>query len=73
VSVGAQWLVPSTVDTELIYQITKALWNQNSRKLLDNGHVKGKSIRLETALDGIAVPLHAGAKQFYDEIGMSVE
>ncbi len=73
VSVGAQWLVSSTVDTELIYQITKALWNQNSRKLLDNGHVKGKSIRLETALDGIAVPLHAGAKQFYDEIGMSVE
>ncbi|MFV2031970.1 MAG: TAXI family TRAP transporter solute-binding subunit [Gammaproteobacteria bacterium] len=73
ISVGAQWLVAASVDTELVYQITRALWNQNSRKLLDNGHAKGKSITLETALDGIAVPLHAGAKRFYDEIGMSVE
>lgn len=70
VSVGAQWLVASTMDDETIYQITKTLWNQNSRKLLDGGHAKGRYITLETAMDGIAVPLHPGARRFYDEIGM---
>ncbi len=70
ISVGAQWLVSSSVDAQLVYAITRALWNQNSRSLLDNGHAKGKSITLETALDGIAVPLHPGAHRYYREIGL---
>ncbi len=69
ISVGAQWLVSSAVDPQLVYAITRALWNRNSRRLLDNGHAKGRAIRLETALDGIAVPLHPGAQRFYREIG----
>lgn len=72
-SVGAQWLVSSDIDDELVYAITQTLWSENSRRLLDNGHAKGKAIRLETALRGIAVPLHPGARRFYDEIGMAVE
>ena len=57
---------------ELVYEITKALWNDNSRNLLDNGHAKGKVIRLETALkgiEGLEVPLHPGAERFYREVG----
>jgi hypothetical protein len=71
VSVGAQWLVASSVDEEMVYQITRALWNENSRRLLDSGHAKGKHILLQTALDGITVPLHPGAKRFYVEQGMA--
>ena len=58
---------------ELIYEITKALWNDNTRKLLDNGHAKGKVIKLETALkglDGLDVPLHPGAEKYYREVGL---
>ena len=58
---------------ELIYEITKALWNDQTRKLLDNGHAKGKVITLDTALqglDGLNVPLHPGAEKFYREKGM---
>ncbi len=73
VSVGAQWLVASSMNEEMIYQITKTLWNHNSRILLDNGHAKGKLITLETAMHGVAVPLHPGARRFYDEIGISAE
>ena len=71
VSVGAQWLVASSVESDLVYEITKTLWNGNSRRLLDNGHIKGRSIRIDSALDGIAVPLHPGAKRFYEENGVS--
>jgi len=58
---------------ELVYEITKALWSPTARKLLDNGHPKGKAITVETALDGvegIGVPLHPGAEKYYREIGM---
>ena len=70
VAVGAQWFTSAKEDEELIYQITKALWNDKSRKLLDVGHAKGKTITLDTALNGIGVPLHAGAERFYKEVGL---
>jgi len=73
VSVGAQWLVSSSIDDEMVYEITRSLWNQNSRRLLDSGHVKGKYISLPTALDGVAIPLHPGSRRYYSEIGMTSE
>jgi TRAP transporter TAXI family solute receptor len=70
VAVGAQWYTSAKEDEELIYNITKALWNQETRKLLDVGHAKGKTITPESALNGIGVPLHAGAEKFYKEAGL---
>ena len=63
----------SDLDEELIYGITKALWGDQARRLLDTGHAKGKAVTLETALDGILsldVPIHPGAERFYKEVGM---
>ena len=70
VSVGAQWFTNAKEDEELIYNITKALWNDESRKLLDVGHAKGKTITPDTALNGVGVPLHPGAEKFYKEAGL---
>ncbi len=70
VAVGAQWFTSASEDEELIYNITKALWNEKSRKLLDVGHAKGKTITTDSALNGIGVPLHAGAERFYKEAGL---
>ncbi|MEQ6202425.1 TAXI family TRAP transporter solute-binding subunit [Sulfitobacter sp. HNIBRBA2951] len=70
VAVGAQWFTSASQDEELIYNITKALWNDESRKLLDVGHAKGKTITAESALNGVGVPLHAGAERFYREAGL---
>ena len=70
ISIGAQWVVGAEADEELIYGITSALWHDNARKLLDSGHAKGKAINLETALDGIGIPLHPGAERFYREAGI---
>ena len=70
VAVGAQWFTSAKEDTDLIYKITKALWHKESRKLMDVGHAKGKTITPDTALSGVGVPLHPGAEKFYKEAGL---
>jgi TRAP transporter TAXI family solute receptor len=67
VSVNAIWATSSKQPAELIYAITAALWNSNTRKLLDSGHAKGKVIKLESAVQGLGIPLHPGAEKFYKE------
>ncbi|TDH36275.1 TAXI family TRAP transporter solute-binding subunit [Pseudohoeflea suaedae] len=69
-AVGAQWITSADQPEDLIYGITKALWNDNTRKQLDAGHAKGKSITKETALNGVGIPLHPGAEKFYKEAGL---
>ena len=69
-SVGAQWVTSADLPEDLIYGITAALWNDSTRALLDSGHQKGKMITLETALDGVGIPIHPGAEKFYREKGL---
>lgn len=70
VSVNAIWVTSSKLPNALIYAVTAALWDPNTRKLLDSGHTKGKTIKLASALDGLGIPLHAGAEKFYKEKGL---
>ena len=70
VSVNALWVTSIKQSEALIYAITAALWNANTRKLLDSGHAKGKVIRLDDSLQGLGIPLHPGAEKFYKEKGI---
>jgi TRAP transporter TAXI family solute receptor len=70
VSVNALWVTSSKLPEPLIYAVTAALWNPSTRKLLDSGHAKGKVIKLDMALEGLGIPLHAGAEKFYKEKGL---
>lgn len=69
-AVGAQWVTSDKQDANLVYEITKALWNANTRKLLDSGHAKGKAITRENAVAGAGIPFHPGAERFYKEQGL---
>ncbi|MGE0718402.1 MAG: TAXI family TRAP transporter solute-binding subunit [Alphaproteobacteria bacterium] len=70
VAVGAWWVTNNKQPDDLIYEITKALWNKNTRELLDSGHAKGKSIVQAGATKGVSVPFHPGAEKFYKEAGL---
>ncbi|NLL61977.1 MAG: TAXI family TRAP transporter solute-binding subunit [Candidatus Atribacteria bacterium] len=63
----ALWVCDSKLDPTLVYKMTKALWENND--ILAEVHAQGKNIKLETALNGMAVPLHPGAELYYKEIG----
>ncbi len=67
---GAQWITNESTDAGFVYELTKALWNKKTKKLFRNGHAKGKAVSIETAMDGIGIPLHPGAVRFYKEHGI---
>jgi hypothetical protein len=70
VAVGAQFVASSRLPDDLAYAVVRSLWNDNTRKLLDTGHPKGRQIRMESALAGAGIPVHDGAARFYREAGV---
>jgi TRAP transporter TAXI family solute receptor len=70
IAVGAQWVTSAKQPDALIYDVTKALWNDNTRKLLDSGHAKGRAIQQASATAGAGIPFHPGAEKFYKEKGL---
>lgn len=82
----AQWVVDNQVPKNVVYDLTKALWEKGTFVLRKAGaaaaeapsgaeimaaaHAKGKDVTLETALKGMAIPLHPGAAMYYKEKGM---
>ncbi len=56
------------VSEDTVYKMTKALWEHHG----DLVQVKKvwESVKLENALLGAALPVHPGAKKFYDEKGV---
>src|ERR1700720_525013 len=72
----ALWIVSADAPDDLIYAITKALWNDATQRLLEARAPLaplGKQVRVEDALDGLSIPLHPGAKRFYREAGLPVD
>jgi TRAP transporter TAXI family solute receptor len=71
----AQWVVDEQVPEELVYNLTKALWEKGKDGLsgadvMAKVHAKGKDVQLKTALSGMAIPLHPGAAKYYREKGL---
>jgi hypothetical protein len=70
ISVKALLVTTDAASADLIHDVTAALWRPGNRTYLDRGHVKGRLIRLETALAGVSIPLHEGAVRYYREAGL---
>lgn len=67
-AVMALLVTHAEVPEEVIYKFTKGLY-ENLRDV-HGAHAKAKEIVLETALDGITVPMHPGAAKYFREKGM---
>ncbi|MFP4015791.1 MAG: TAXI family TRAP transporter solute-binding subunit [Halanaerobiales bacterium] len=67
VSVKAMLVTNSSLSEDLVYNLTKALFE--NLDTLAEIHVKGSVISLETAQDGMPIDLHPGAAKYYNEGG----
>ncbi len=67
-AVMAMLVVPENLDEDLVYNLTKQIFEQ--RQVIVDTHARGNDIKLETALDGMPIELHSGAKKYYDEKGI---
>ena len=65
VSVMAMLAAGPTVNAELGYKITKALFTHLDR--LRAAHPVGKQITRETVKDGMSLPMHEGAEKYFNE------
>lgn len=72
VSVPILFVVSADLPDDLVYDITRALWQSATRRLLDSGHPAGKLIRLATAPRGVSIPFHPGAARYYHQVGIDV-
>lgn len=64
VSVLAMLVVQNDLPEDLVYDITKAVY-ENTDKIQ---HAKAELIKAETALDGIGIDIHPGAQKYFDEV-----
>lgn len=69
VRVRALWVVNSAEPNDVVYSVTRALFNPANRTLLDQSHPSARLIRLDTATEELPAPLHPGAARFYREMG----
>lgn len=71
IEVYALLAVSSDMADATAHALTGALFNPATLDLLHQGHPQGRNITLETALNGLSIPLHPGAQRFYDEHGIT--
>ncbi|MGB3959768.1 MAG: TAXI family TRAP transporter solute-binding subunit, partial [bacterium] len=66
VAVMAMLVVPKDLPEDLAYKMTKALFENLDD--LKAAHDRGGDLSLETALDGMSLPVHPGVQRYYDEV-----
>ena len=68
VAVKAIMSVRAELDTQLVYDITKAIYENTEPLIAINA--KANEIKTDKALEGISIPLHPGAEKYLKEKGV---
>ncbi len=69
VAVMAMLAARADLPDDLVYNLTKALWENLDR--MKAAHARGGDLNLAGALAGMPLPVHAGAERYYRERGVS--
>lgn len=66
------WVVSADVDDDLVYQMTKAIYDQAGLDRMLQVTKVASEMGVENALVGVQIPLHAGAAKYWQEAGVSI-
>jgi len=67
VAVNAVLIVSSELKDDVVYNLTKTLFDNQAE--LTTAHAKGKELSLANAVKGVSIPFHPGAVKYYKEKG----
>lgn len=70
IAAPAMLLTKESMDEDDIYELTKEMFK--NLDIIHDAHVQGKTITLNSALNGLSIPLHPGAAKYYEEQGLDV-
>jgi hypothetical protein len=65
VAVNAVLIASSQLKEDVVYQLTKALFENQAK--LASAHAKGAELSLPSAVKGVSIPFHPGAVKYYKE------
>lgn len=68
VAVKSMLAVSSKMSEDLVYRLLETMYDNTDRLIA--AHSQGKNIKLETALEGMSIPLHLGAEKYFKEKGV---
>jgi hypothetical protein len=68
VAVNAVLIAGSSLKEEMVYNLTKALFENQAD--LAAAHAKGKELNIQHAVKGVSIPFHPGAVKYYKEKGL---
>jgi len=68
VAVNAVLIVHPKLSTDVVYNLTRALFENQAE--LAAAHAKGKVLSLQGAATGVSIPFHPGAAKYYKEKGI---
>ena len=68
VAVKATLIVNSGVKEDLVYKLTKALFENKTE--IEAAHIKGSELDPSNAVESISVPFHQGAQKYFIEAGI---
>ena len=70
VSIGALWFTNAKEPEDLIYAMTKALYNPANRQQIDDAFPGNHWIMLNSATKDLVAPFHPGAARYFREAGI---
>jgi|GEM_PF-6840235 len=68
IGTNAVWVVNASVSEQRVYEITRALWQNENQEILRSGEQIFDWYEFDRAATDLPIGLHAGARRYYKEI-----
>lgn len=69
-AVKAVVVADASLSDDTVYELVKGLFD--CKDSLAAAHAKGALLSMDTILDGVSTPLHAGAVRYFEEMGLDI-
>jgi uncharacterized protein len=66
------WVVSAAMSDDLVYELTKALYSDTGLEHMRTVTSVAGEMGMDTAMTGVAIPLHPGAARFWQEMGVAI-